>query len=157
VVGLSEHLNIVAEARESIRSLTRDPATRLLLGHSQLTQAQLETLLADSLSSDTQRGRRRLLRPSGARISRGAYNRTLIQAQNNVIRSLYTVLLLGYVGLFDSAALQPFVELSDTIQGYVDEIRKTGHNDRVGLEELNRRLLESITALAKRQSFKDIL
>ena len=148
---------MLAEARESIRTLTRDPVTRLLLGHSQLTQAQLETLLADSMSGETQKGRRRLLRPYGARISRGAYNRTLIQAQNNVIRSLYTVLLVGYVGLFDSAALQPFVELSDTIQGYVDEIRKPGQNPREGLDQLNRRLLETITALAKRESFKDIL
>jgi hypothetical protein len=156
-VGLSEHPDMVAEAHESIRTVTRDPLTRLLLGHSQLTQTQLETLLADSLSNDAQRGRRRLFRPSGARISRGAYNRSLIQAQNNVIRSLYTVLLLGYVGLFDSASLQPFIELSDTIQGYVDEIRKPGQNHRLGLQQLNQRLLESIIALAKRQSFKDTL
>jgi hypothetical protein len=152
-----EHPNGHGEARESIRSLTRDPVTRLLLEHSQLTLAQLETLLAESLSSDTLKGQRRLFRPSGPRITRGAYNRTLIQAQNNVIHSLYTVLLLGYVGLFDSAALQPFIELSDTMQGYVDEIRRPNQNNRAGLQELNLRLLESITALAKRQSFKDIL
>lgn len=150
---------MVTEARTSIRSIISDPVTRLLLGNSQLTVAQLETLLADSLSSerDASKGHRRLFRPSGTRISRGAYNRSLIQAQNNVIRSIYTVLLLGYVGLFDTAALQPFVELSDTIQAYVQEARQMAQDDRGVIDDLNRRLLESVSALAKRRSFKDDL
>lgn len=148
---------MVSDARESIRNQIRDPVTKLLLANSQLSSAQLETLLADSLSTDTKKGRRSLFRPSKTRISRGSYNRTLLQAQNNVIRSIYTVLLLGYVGLFDSAALQPFIELSDTIQSYVHESRTDFPADRTALEQLNQRLLESISALAKRQSFKDIL
>jgi hypothetical protein len=61
------------------------------------------------------------------------------------------------VGLFDSAALQPFVELSDTVQGYIQERRKGVIEDRATIEQLNRRLLEAISALAKRDSFKDIL
>jgi hypothetical protein len=148
---------MVSDARESIRTQIRDPVTKLLLANSQLSSAQIETLLADSLSTDIKKGKRSLFRPSKTRISRGSYNRTLLQAQNNVIRSIYTVLLLGYVGLFDSAALQPFIELSDTIQSYVHESRTNFPPDRTALEQLNQRLLESISALAKRQSFKDIL
>ncbi len=137
----------------------RDPVTKLLLANSQLTVPQLETLLADSLSSegDEKKERRRYYRPSGRNISRGAYNRSLIQAQNNVIRSIYTVLLLGYVGLFDSASLQPFMELSDTIQSYVQETRQTRPADRAAIEQLHARLLDGISSLAKRQSFKDAL
>ncbi len=151
--------DMIAEARSSIRRTLSDAVTKLLLRNSQLTPPQLETLLADSLSGEkgVRKAQRRLFRPSGTRLSRGAYNRTLIQAQNNVIRSIYTVLLLGYAGLFDTAALQPFTELSDAIQGFVDETRKTAQSDRDAIEELNRRLLESISALAKRQSFKDTL
>ena len=66
-------------------------------------------------------------------------------------------MLLGYVRLFDTAALQPFVDLSDTIQAYVQEARQVAHDDRGVIDELNRRLLESVSALAKRQSFKDVL
>lgn len=156
---MSEHSDMVADAREGIRKITRDPITKLLLGNSELTLVQLETFLADSLSGETEanKGRKRLYRPSGARVSRGAFNRTLIQAQNNVIRSIYTVLLLGYVGLFDSAALQPFIELSDTIRGYVEEARQASGGERAAIEQLNRRLMESIYVLAKRHSFKDIL
>jgi hypothetical protein len=156
---LPDHSDMVAGARASIRSTLSDPVTKLLLGNSGLTLAQLETLLADSLADERgeQKAHRRLFRPSGTRISRGSYNRTLIQAQNNIIRSIYTILLLGYVGLFDTPALQPFTELSDTIQGYIHEARRTTQRDRELIEQLNKRLLEGISTLAKRQSFKDIL
>ena len=101
------------------------------------------------------KAQRRLFRPSGRRVSRGAYNRTLIQAQNNVIRSIYTILLLGYVGLFDTPSLQPFMELSDTMQSYTQEAKQTSQTDHEAIEQLNQRLRDSIFALAKRQSFKD--
>jgi len=154
---MSEHPDVLTYGRESIRRQARDPITKLLLGNSQLTPAQLETLLANSLGGENylEKSRRRLYRPSGRNVSRGAFNRTLIQAENNVIRSIYTVLLLGYVGLYDSASLQPFVELSDTIQSYIQQNRQAGREDRLVLQELNARLLEGISSLAKRQSFKD--
>jgi hypothetical protein len=150
---------MVSEARASIRDTLSDPVTKLLLRSSQLTLPQLETILADSLSSEKAalKANRRLFRPSGRRVSRGAYNRTLIQAQNNVIRSIYTILLIGYVGLFDTPSLQPFTELSDTIQVYIQQVRQIGQTDHEAIEQLNQRLRDSVSALAKRQSFKDTL
>jgi len=158
-VHTSDRPDMVSEARASIRDTLSDPVTKLLLRSSQLTLPQLETILADSLSSEkgALKAHRRLFRPSGRRVSRGAYNRTLIQAQNNVIRSIYTILLLGYVGLFDTPSLQPFTELSDTIQGYIQQARQIGQTDHEAIEQLNQRLRDSISALAKRQSFKDTL
>ena len=103
------------------------------------------------------KGERRLFRPSGANISRGSYNRTLIQAQNNVIRSIYTILLMGYVGLFDTPALQPFLELSDELQSYMGELKTTSPKDAAAVDQLKTRLAEVISALAGRQSFKDSL
>jgi hypothetical protein len=152
-----EDPELLRHGRESIRSLTRDPVTKLLLGNSQLTIPQLESLLANSLSSEShvKKSRRRLYRPSGRNLSRGAFNRTLIQAQNNVMRSIYTILLLGYVGLYDSPSLQPFIELSDTIQSYIQQSRQAGTGDRAVIDQLKARLLDGISSLAKRQSFKD--
>jgi hypothetical protein len=156
---MSDPSGVAKEARIAIRRTLSDPVTKLLLRNSQLSQPQLETLLADSLSGEKsiEKAKRRFFRPSGRRLSRGAYNRTLMQAQINIIRSIYTVLLLGYVGLFDTPALQPFSELSDSIQGFIHDTRRTAEISREVVEELNQRLLESISALAKRQSFKDIL
>jgi len=156
---MPKHPDAVTEVRETIRNTIHDPVARSLLQSSQLTTIQLETLLAASFSNEnhTKKGIRSLCRPSKSRISRGAYNRTLIQAQNNVIRSIYTVLLLGYLGLFDSPALQPFLELSDTIQGFVQEVRQKTGDDRAAMQELNSRLMDTVNALAKRESFKDKL
>jgi hypothetical protein len=126
VVHLSDQQDVL-EVRESVRNLIRDPVTKTLLANSQLTTSQLETLLADYLSTtgELKKSQKRMYRPSKTRISRGAYNRALIQAQNNVIRSIYTILLLGYLELFDNASLQPFLELSDTVNTYVKETKKT--------------------------------
>jgi hypothetical protein len=148
-----------AEARDSIHSMVTDPLSKLLLTNSQLTMPQLETLLADSISNEKalRKAQRHLFRPSGARISRGSYNRTLIQAQNNVIRSIYTILLLGYVGLFDTPALQPFLELSDGLQGYLKELKTAPHKDAAAIDQLKARLWDVISALADRHSFKDSL
>jgi hypothetical protein len=148
-----------AEARESIDKTVNDPISKLLLNGSHLSVPQLETLLADSISNEktAKRGQRRLFRPSRTTPSRGSYNRTLIQAQNNVIRSIYTILLLGYIGLFDTSGLQPFVELSDNLQSYADELKVTKPNDTPVLEQLEARLQDTILALARRQSFKDSL
>ena len=156
---MSDRPDSVSEARSSIRETLGDPVTQLLLRNSQLTLPQLETLLADSISNEKGelKAQRRLFRPTGKRISRGAYNRTLIQGQNNVIRSIYTILLLGYLGVFDTPSLQPFVELSDTIQGYVQEAERSSQTGREAIEQLNQKLLEGISALANRQSFKDTL
>ena len=54
-------------------------------------------------------------------------------------------------------SLQPFLELSETIRSYVQEAKKTSENEKLVLEQLNTRLLEFVSALAKRESFKDIL
>jgi hypothetical protein len=154
---MSEDSDMVRQGRESIRSLTRDPVTKLLLGNSQLSVPQFETLLANSVSSEShvKKGGRRFYRPSGRKLSRGAFNRTLIQAENNVMRSIYTILLLGYVGLYDSPSLQPFIELSDTIQSYMQQSRQAGTEDKAAIDHLKEGLTEGISSLARRQTFKD--
>ena len=156
---MSEHPDAYAEARLSIRNTIDDPITKLLLTGSHLTIPQLETLLADSISYEktAKKDHRRLFRPSKNHVSRGAYNRTLIQAQNNVIHAIYTILLLAYVGLFDSSSLQPFLELSDSLQSFMTETKEAPSEDHEVVKELKARLTETISALAKRQSFKDIL
>jgi hypothetical protein len=156
---MNEQSDAFAEAQKSVDKTVNDRVAKLLLNHSHLTRAQLETLLADSISNEkgSKKGQRRLFRPSGRTTSRGSYNRTLIQAQNNVIRSIYTILLMGYVGLFDAPALQPFLELSDNLQSYAEDFKTLQPNEATILQQLEARLWDAISALAQRQSFKDSL
>ena len=52
-------------------------------------------------------------------VTRGAFNRTLRQARQNIIKSIYTILLLGYLGIFDDMSLNPYLEIANRLQGYI--------------------------------------
>ncbi|MDR1993005.1 MAG: hypothetical protein LBQ98_05860 [Nitrososphaerota archaeon] len=106
-----------------------DPIVKILAKNSQLTKVQLETLLIDVLSeniSDKQLkyDDKAALRLTRAKISRGSFNRTLKQSRENVIKSIYTVLLLGYLGVFDSTTLDPYLEIANKLQEYVEAHQK---------------------------------
>lgn len=62
-------------------------------------------------------------------ISRGALNRTLRQARENVSEAIHTILLLGYGGLMDSPALAPFVEASDLLKSQMAQLEELTHAD----------------------------
>ena len=102
-------------ARQLLSATLHDPIAQTLLIHSNLTRVQLETVLISMLGEELS-GRplhsheKVVLRPMKPKLTRGSFNRTLSQGRKNVVRSIYTILLLGYVGLFDSPELQPFLE-----------------------------------------------
>ena len=102
-----------------------DPIVKILAKNSQLTKTQLETLLIDVLAENMagkqlKYDEKARLRLTKAKISRGSFNRTLKQAKDNVIKSIYTVLLLGYLGVFEGTTLDPYVEISNKLREYID-------------------------------------
>jgi hypothetical protein len=76
------------------------------------------------------------LRLTKAKISRGAFNRTLKQAKENVVKSIYTVLLLGYLGIFESTTLDPYLEIANKLQEYIEAYKSIPNKS----EELNEHL-----------------
>jgi hypothetical protein len=62
-------------------------------------------------------------------ISRGALNRTLRQARENVSEAIHTILLLGYGGLIDSPALAPFVEASELLKSQMTHFGELTEGD----------------------------
>jgi hypothetical protein len=112
-----------------------DPIAQILAKNSQLTKTQLETLLIDVLSENISGKQlnydeKAALRLTRAKISRGAFNRTLKQSRENVIKSIYTVLLLGYLGVFETTTLDPYLEIANKLHEYVD-----AHQDMPSKEE----------------------
>jgi len=106
-------------------SSLNDQIVKILTKSSHLTKTQLETLLIDILSENIggkplKYEEKARLRLTKAKISRGAFNRTLKQAKENVIKSVYTVLLLGYLGIFESTALDPYLEIGNKLHEYVE-------------------------------------
>ncbi len=97
-----------------------DPIVNILAKNSHLTKTQLETMLIDVLSENIsgkqlKYDEKARLRLTKAQISRGAFNRTLRQAKENVVKSIYTVLLLGYLGIFEDTTLDPYLEVSNRL------------------------------------------
>jgi len=122
-------LKVEENVRKWIIQTMNDPIVKILLKNSNLTKTQLETLLIDVLAENfsgkplsfDDKARLRLLRGG---VSRGAFNRTLRQAKRNIIRALYTIFLLGYLGIFEEIQLDPYIEVSNRIRMYVDACRK---------------------------------
>jgi len=108
-----------------LNSALSDPIVKILSKNSQLTKTQLETLLIDILAENIS-GKQLIydekasFRLTKAKISRGSFNRTLKQSKENVIKSVYTVLLLGYLGVFESTTLDPYLEIANKLHGYVE-------------------------------------
>jgi hypothetical protein len=112
-----------------------DPITKILAKNSQLTKTQLETLLIDILAENIsgkqlKYDEKAKLRLTKAKISRGSFNRTLAQSKENVIKSIYTVLLLGYLGVFESTTLDPYLEIANKLKDYVE-----AHQDTSGKQD----------------------
>jgi hypothetical protein len=112
-----------------------DPIVKILSKNSQLTKTQLETLLIDILAENIARKQLKYdekarLRLTKAKLSRGSFNRTLKQAKENVIKSIYTVLLLGYLGVFESTTLDPYLEIANKLKDYVEAHKNIPDEDK---------------------------
>ena len=134
-MGESGTLKLKDNVQTWLNGALNDPIVKILAKNSQLTKTQLETLLIDVLAeniSDKQLNydEKAALRLTKAKISRGSFNRTLKQSRENVIKSIYTVLLLGYLGIFESTTLDPYLEIANKLHEYVE-----AHLDIPGKEE----------------------
>ncbi|MFZ7137491.1 MAG: hypothetical protein ACOWW1_03625 [archaeon] len=95
--------------------------------NSNLTKIQLETLLIDVLAENIadkdlkydEKAKIRILA-----VSRGAFNRSLRQARHNVTQSIYTILLLGYLGVLEEISLEPYLEAANKLKEYIDTQRE---------------------------------
>ena len=146
--------------RKAIKNLTsgtkqvlKEPILKKLQEGSTLSPAQLETLLIDLVVEDnfgshiTYEDKASFRSKTGTKsrgVSRGAFNRTLTQARTNVTRCLYTMLLLAYLGLFDSTVFRPFEVVATRIGDY-----RRIRDILAGKTELTQEDLESVVVTEK--------
>lgn len=147
-----------------IRSLN-DPIAKILTKNSNLTKTQLETLLIDILAEKIsekplkydQKAKLRLLA-----VSRGAFNRTLRQARRNVIQSIYTILLLGYMGAFEDTSLDPYLEIANKLQTYMEAHRSITQKREINeylkvINTLREELEASLEKLSKPRTMSETM
>ncbi len=130
-----------------------DPIVKIIANNSHLSPTQLETLLIDVLSENIagkqlKYDEKARLRLTKAKISRGSFNRTLKQAKENVIKSIYTVLLLGYLGIFENTTLDPYLEIANKLHDYLEAYKDIPNkgaelNDHIKVIEMIREELET--------------
>ena len=140
-----------------LKASLNDPIVKILVKNSNLTKIQLETLLIDILSENIagkylKYEEKAGLRLTRAKISRGAFNRTLKQAKENVIKSIYTIILLGYLGVFESTRLDPYLEIANKLQSYIEAYKEISSNDKERLKiisNLKEELETSLNELTK--------
>jgi hypothetical protein len=105
--------------------MNNDPIVSILLENSLITKIQIETLLIEVLSDQISEKKilaenKAKMRVSKKNISRGSYSRTLAQARKNTRKAIFTLLLLGYVGLLQTPELYPFIEISDRMRSLIE-------------------------------------
>lgn len=125
-VGI-ESLKLKEKAQNWINYSLNDPLVKILSKNSNLTKIQLETLLIDVLAENIsdkglkydEKAKLRILA-----VSRGAFNRSLRQARQNVTQAIYTILLLGYLGILEEISLEPYLEAANKLKTYINTQRE---------------------------------
>jgi hypothetical protein len=134
-------MSVKKSVQNWLLSLIDDPIVKILSKSSNLTKKQLESLLIDFLATNISgktlsNEEKAKLRLSKAEITRGAFNRTLKQARRNVIQSMYTILLLGYLGIFSNIRLSPYLEAASKLRDYVSAYKDVLSNSQLAEEHL---------------------
>lgn len=148
--------------QSQIKRLLEDPISKILLNNSLLSMIQLETLLIDLLSEDItgyslKYKDKAKLRLNDKGVSRGSFNRTLKQANTNINKSINTIFLLGYLGIFKTPQLQPFIEVSNNLNRYIKKYKDLWNKQNTELIENHK--IEEITSLKNdlEESLKEFL
>ena len=151
-----DNLNSLNNTKSYVKNIFKDKIILNLLNNSNLTRKQFESLIIDFslekiLDKDLTLKYKTRLRTDRDILSRGAFLRTLNQAKNNILRSLYTVLLLGYVGIFDTLEFEPFIEIAHRIKSYIEslESEENEENYQNAIKTLTNELINTINDLAK--------
>jgi len=150
---LSMNFNSEEEVRKWMNQVKNDRIINILVEKSNLTKIQFETFILDLIfrvnklnGLDT--NLKTLLRSGKDKVTRGAFNRTRRQALRNIVKSIYTVLLLGYLGIFETPQLEPFLEGANRLKSYIENVSAKGAEtlteDKIALltEMIERELLE---------------
>jgi hypothetical protein len=119
------------DAQKIVQKAFQDPITDLLLKKSNLTKTQFETLMIDLLidvMSDEKIPFKEKTLFRAKKVSRGSFSRTLGQGRKRVISSIFTIVLLSYVGVFDAKPFEEYENLAEKLREYLTAIENSGPN-----------------------------
>lgn len=142
----------IEEVHSTVERIMEDPLAKILITNSHLTKIQAETLLIDILTENIMikkmvNEEKAKIRLSKTGVSRGAFNRTLKQANKNIISSIYTLFLLGYLRILESPKLTPFMEIGNKLEEYANAYNDIWNDLKTN--RLNENKVKAIASMKK--------
>ena len=143
------------ELKTWLGDVLNDPITSILLKYSNLTKTQFESLVIDLATENLSINGLKYEEKAKVRsktVSRGSFNRSLSQARKNIIASIYTVLLLSYVGLLRGSVFEEYETLAGRLQDYTALYTTYAQNRGAQtnlIRNIERELFEAVEKLAK--------
>jgi hypothetical protein len=138
----------------------KDAIADILLKNSNITVTQYETLIIEyltSIASDSEITFENKALYRSKKVSRGSFSRTLSQARGNIISSIYTILLLAYIGIFDTVPFDDYKDLAEKLSEYRQLIDfSNGPQSAQLLRRIERELVEGIRTLAEPRSLSNL-
>ena len=130
----------------------------ILLKNSNLTKIQYESLLidyfTDNMSENVLTYENKAIYRS-KKVSRGSFSRTLSQARKNIISSIYTILLLSYVGIYDTYPFDEYKNLAEKLSEYTSlAYDQDSSESRSRIHKIERELAKGIRSLAEPKRLK---
>jgi hypothetical protein len=148
----------IEETQIIIQKAFQDPITDLLLKKSNLTKIQFETLMIDLLidvMSDEKVSFKDKTLFRAQKVSRGSFSRTLGQARHRVISSIFTIVLLSYVGVSNAKPFEEYENLAEKLREYLTTIEKVGTSQSPSLyRRIEKELTAGIEALSRPTKLK---
>ena len=146
--------------QKMINKAYKDPIANILLKNSNITATQYETLIIEyltSIASDSEITFENKALYRSKIVSRGSFSRTLSQARGNIISSIYTILLLAYIGIFDTVPFDDYKDLADKLNEYRQlVVLSSGPQSAQLLRRIERELVEGIRTLAEPRSLSNL-
>ncbi|MCP8317059.1 MAG: hypothetical protein H3Z52_10965 [archaeon] len=98
--------------------LEADPILKYLFERSSFTQAQLDTYLIDrTIANEKVELKEKIAMRDRKNVSKGAFIHTLRQAQGNLKRAIYTLILSEYLGLLGDESMVKLLQVSNLLKG----------------------------------------
>ena len=152
--------NMDNELRNMIEYSFKDPITAILLKNSNLTNIQYESLLIDYFTDNLNENivsyeNKAYYRSK--KVSRGSFRRTLSQARTNIISSIYTILLLSYIGIYDTYPFEEYKNLAEKLSEYTYLSKdQDSPESRSRIRRLEIELTNGIRSLAEPKQLKQV-
>ena len=148
------------ELNKMLENSFKDPIMNILLKNCNLTKIQFESLLIEHYMNNRVDNivtfeNKAIYRSK--KVSRGSFRRTLSQARKNVISSIYTGLLLSYIGIYDTYPFEEYKNLTEKLSEYTF-LRQDSETPeyRSRIKRIETELVKGIRSLAQPGKLKQL-